>query len=196
MTTVLIVLFLLLGYLIGALPTGYLVVKRMTGQDIRQIGSGGTGATNVRRVVGKQAALFVLLVDFHKGFIPVVLAQKCLPGHYWVHIAVALLAMVGHSRSIFLGFTGGKSAATGLGAMLALSWPVALICGVMAYLLTKTTKIQAIGSLTATLLSPVLAYFFHIPKAYLVFTILSAVMVTYLHKGNIIRLIRGRENSI
>lgn len=195
---------ILIAYLIGALPTGYLVVKRLTGQDIRQHGSGGTGATNVRRVAGKQAALFVMFVDFHKGLIPVILAKLFFPDLPWLHALVSLSAIVGHSKSVFLGFAGGKSAATGLGTLFALNWPTGLIMGLAAFSLVKITRIQSIGSMGAAILGVFSMWLFHgplgnvayAPVAYVVYAFLAATYVIIMHKANIVRLINGTENRI
>lgn len=186
----------ILAYLIGAIPTGYLVVKRLTGQDIRTFGSGGTGATNVRRVAGKQAALFVLFVDFHKGLVPVLLVKRFFPDLYWLHIVVALVSMIGHSKSIFLGFSGGKSAATGLGTLVALNWPTGLIVGLTAFLVVKLSRIQSVGSMSAALVGVLSMWLFHAPLAYVVYAFLAAAYVIIMHKANIIRLLNGTENRI
>jgi glycerol-3-phosphate acyltransferase PlsY len=184
----------LFGYLIGAFPTGYLVVKQMTGQDIRQIGSGGTGATNVRRVAGQKAAIFVLLVDFHKGLIPVMLAQLVFPQEVWLHVLMAMMAVIGHSKSVFLDFKGGKSAATGLGGLMGLSPLIATALGLLAFGLTKLTKFQSVGSMGAGIAAPFLMLLLHAPLPYTAYTILASLFVIWMHKANIQRLLQGTEN--
>lgn len=190
------VVSIIVSYLIGSIPTGYLVVKRLTGQDIREFGSGGTGATNVRRVAGKPAAIFVLFVDFHKGLVPVILAKALFPDLPWVHMAAAFASIMGHSKSIFLGFSGGKSAATGLGNLTGLFWPTGLLVGLSAFVITKLSRIQSIGSMTAAVIGILCMWFFHAPTPYLVYAIIAASYIIYLHRANIVRLIKGTENRI
>lgn len=185
-----------LGYLAGAIPTGYLVVKRLTGEDIRTHGSGGTGATNVRRVAGGKAALFVLVFDLLKGMIPVLLSRQLYPELPWLHVLVALMSVIGHSKSVFLGFAGGKSAATGLGGMLGLAFQPALLVAVVAYAVTKLSRYQSVGSITASVAAPILMVAFHCPMPYIIYVAVAAVYVIYLHKANIARLLAGKENPL
>ena len=119
------------AYLVGSIPTGYLAGRLLKGIDIRQHGSGSTGATNVLRTLGKGPALAVLLVDVLKGVAAILLARWLFPWLQapaawlpWAVCLCGLAVLLGHSRSIWLRFTGGKSAATGLGVLLTLSWPV------------------------------------------------------------------------
>jgi acyl phosphate:glycerol-3-phosphate acyltransferase len=186
----------LFAYLIGSFPTGYIVVKQMTGEDIRLIGSGGTGATNVRRVAGKKAALIVLFIDFHKGLIPVILTKMAFPGMTPLHVLAGLLAVIGHSKSIFLGFKGGKSAATGLGALMGMSPLVAVALGVIAFGVTRLTRFQSVGSITAGICAPILMVLLHQPVPYTLYTVLAALYVIFLHRANIQRLIQGTENPL
>jgi len=186
----------LLAYLIGSFPTGYIVVKQMTGEDIRLIGSGGTGATNVRRVAGKQAALGVLLIDFHKGWVPVAIACIIFPTWYWLHVMIGLLAVIGHSKSIFLGFKGGKSAATGLGALLGMAPLAAIALGLIAFGMTRLTRFQSVGSITAGVCSPIIMLLLHEPLPYTLYTVLAALYVIFLHRANIQRLLQGKENPL
>ena len=119
-----IIIALLMGYLIGSIPTGYLIVKAKTGEDIRNVGSGSTGATNVKRVLGKDWFFIVMLLDAIKGAVPVIIAYLFLINFAYLGImpvAAAIGVLIGHSKSIFLGFTGGKSVASGVGTILALS---------------------------------------------------------------------------
>lgn len=189
-------LAVLFGYLIGSLPTGYLVVRQMTGQDIRTIGSGSTGATNVRRVAGSKAALFVLLVDFHKGLVPVVLGRVLLPQEIWLHVLLALAAVIGHSKSVFLRFRGGKSAATGLGTLLALSPVTGLLMAVMAYVIVRISRYQSVGSISASVAGPLILTAIGAPAPYIVYGLVAATYVVYLHRENIRRLARGTENRL
>lgn len=187
---------IVLGYLVGAFPTAYLVVKKLTGQDIRTIGSGNVGATNVKRAAGFKPYLFVLMCDVAKGAIPVLIIRKLYPELHLLHILVALSTVVGHSKSIYLGFSGGKSAATGLGGLFGLAPILALILGVTAFTVTKLSRYVSLGSIVASLLSPVLMVLFHRPLEYIIYTVVAGVYVVYLHKANIGRLLKGTENRI
>lgn len=202
-----------LGYLIGSIPTGYIVVKQLTGQDIRQFGSGGTGATNVRRVAGGKAALFVLFFDLHKGLVPVILARLLFPigahddpswtwagitwsGWAWLHVLVALATVVGHSKSMFLKFSGGKSAATGLGGVLGLAPVPALLIALVAFVVAKMSRYVSLGSIVASIVAPFALYYLHAPLEYVLYTSVAALYVIYLHKSNISRLLSGTENRL
>ena len=119
-----IILTILGAYLIGSIPTGYIIVKAFTGQDIRTIGSGSTGATNVKRVMGKKWFFITLLLDAFKGALPVILAKiltTTFTGIGLLPVLAAVAVILGHSKSIFLKFTGGKSVASGVGTILALN---------------------------------------------------------------------------
>ena len=185
-----------LGYLIGSFPTAYLVVKQLTGQDIRTIGSGNVGATNVKRAAGFKPYLFVLLFDMAKGMVPVWLSTQLYPNAYFLHILVALATVIGHSKSIFLKFAGGKSAATGLGGMLGLAPVPALLLGLLAFSITKCTRFVSLGSITASLLAPVMLYLFDCPWPYIGYAAVAGLYVIFLHRANIERLLKGTENRI
>ena len=119
---------LIVAYLIGSIPTGYLIVKAKTGKDIRTIGSGSTGATNVKRVLGKKWFFIVMILDAIKGALPVILAKKLLPEEYRIYAVIAaIMVILGHSKPIFLQFKGGKSVASGVGTILALN-PLVGLC--------------------------------------------------------------------
>ena len=186
----------LLGYLIGSFPTAYFVVKKLTGQDIRQIGSGNVGATNVKRACGTKPFIFVLVADLLKGTIPVLLSKAIFPDLYLLHVIVAMTTVIGHSKSIFLGFAGGKSAATGLGGMLGLAPIPAVILGLTAYVVTKTSRLMSLGSITASVLTPFILFWFKFPLEYIIYGAVTGAYVIFLHKANIQRLLKGTENRI
>ena len=192
-----------IAYLIGSIPTGYIVVKSFTGQDIRQIGSGSTGATNVKRVMGKKWFFIVLLLDALKGAVPVLLA-KYLP-FFETHSAkiagltaviAAIFVLIGHSKSVFLGFTGGKSVASGVGTMLALSPVVGIITAIVWAVITYTSKYVSLGSIIALAISPFLMFLFNQPHSYICYCTVGAIYVIYLHRENIKRLLNGTENKV
>ena len=194
------ILSVVLGaYLIGSIPTGYIIVKLATGQDIRTIGSGSTGATNVKRVMGKKWFFITLLLDAFKGAFPVILAKiftSTFTDIGLLPVLAAVAVILGHSKSIFLKFTGGKSVASGVGTILALNWMVGLIIAAIWGIITYTSKYVSLGSIIALAISPVLMYLFKQPIAYIVYCALGAVYIIYLHRSNIQRLIKGEENKV
>ena len=187
----------LVAYLVGSIPTGYLIVKAKTGEDIRKIGSGSTGATNVKRVLGKKWFFIVMILDAIKGALPVVLAKMLLPEAYGLYAVIAsIMVILGHSKPIFLQFKGGKSVASGVGTILALNLPVGALIAVIWAIITYTTKYVSVGSIIALLISPFLMFFFHAPIAYIGYCTLGALYIVYLHRENIKRLIAGNENKV
>ncbi len=190
------VLFAVIAYLIGSIPTGYLIVKAKTGKDIREIGSGSTGATNVKRVLGKKWFFIVMLLDALKGALPVILAKVLVPGISFCAVIAAIFVIIGHSKPIFLGGKGGKSVASGVGTILALNWQVGLILAVIWGVITYFTKYVSVGSIIALILSPFLMYLFKAPLSYVAYCAIAAVYVTWLHRENIKRLIKGEENKV
>ena len=188
-----------IAYLIGSIPTGYIIVKAKTGQDIRTVGSGSTGATNVKRVLGKNYFFLVMLLDALKGALPVVLAKLFATVGVSVGLApviAAVAVIIGHSKSIFLQFKGGKSVASGVGTILALNWVVGLIIALVWGVITYTTKYVSVGSIIALIVSPFVMYFLHAPIAYVAYCALGAIYIVYLHRENIKRLINGNENKV
>ena len=193
-----IALVLAASYLIGSIPTGYIIVKLFTGQDIRTVGSGSTGATNVKRVMGKKWFFVVMLLDALKGALPVVLtalfgadfAGGLLP------VLAAICVILGHSKSVFLNFTGGKSVASGVGTLLALDWQAGLIIAAVWGVVTWVSRYVSLGSVVALALSPLIMWFLNAPPAYIVYALIAAIYVIYLHRENIKRLKDGTENKV
>lgn len=189
----------IIAYIIGSIPTGYLIVKAKTGEDIRKIGSGSTGATNVKRVLGKNYFFLVMLLDALKGALPVILAKLFATVGVSIGIApviAAVAVIIGHSKSIFLQFKGGKSVASGVGTILALNWIAGLIIAIVWGIITYSTKYVSVGSIIALLISPIIMYFLHAPIAYIAYCTLGAIYIVYLHRENIKRLIQGCENKV
>lgn len=186
------------AYLIGSIPTGYLIVKTKTGQDIRTIGSGSTGATNVKRVLGKKWFFIVMALDALKGALPVLLAAKFAGGALGglAPVLAAVAVLIGHSKSIFLGFQGGKSVASGVGTILALNWMVGLGIALIWSVITYSTKYVSVGSIIALAVSPILMFLFKAPIAYVAYCAIGAFYIIYLHRTNIQRLIAGNENKV
>ena len=192
-------LTLIIAYIIGAIPTGYIFVKVKTGEDLRTIGSGSTGATNVKRVLGKKWFFITLLTDAFKGALPVAMAKAFVSvgGAYGLAPVLAAVAVIiGHSKSCFLGFKGGKSVASGVGTILALNPLVGGVIAVIWAVITYITRYVSVGSIIALLLSPVLMYLFNTPIAYICYCAIGAIYIVYLHRENIKRLIAGDENKV
>lgn len=187
------------AYLVGSIPTGYIVVKLFTGQDIRTIGSGSTGATNVKRVMGKKWFFTVMILDALKGILPVLFAS--FYGTVFAHsgilpVIAAVCSILGHSKSVFLGFTGGKSVATGVGTLLALSWQAGLLIAIMWASITWISRYVSVGSICAMALAPIFMLILSVPPAYTIYALVAAIYVIYLHRENIVRLKDGVENKI
>ena len=179
-----------ISYIIGSIP------KAMTGKDIREIGSGSTGATNVKRVLGKNWFFIVMFLDAIKGAFPVFTAKLLHPEIPLEAVIAAIFVIIGHSKPIFLKFKGGKSVASGVGTIIALNWQTGLVLALVWSAITYATRYVSVGSIIALLLSPFLMFFFKAPLAYIVYCVIAAVYVTYLHRENIKRLIKGEENKV
>ncbi len=196
---------LLSAYLLGSIPTGFLLAKALKGIDIREHGSGNTGATNVFRVIGKGAGVSALVTDLLKGLLAVWLmvwlVSSPLTGHAaelemaaaWLYMGAGLLVVIGHSKSVWLGFSGGKSAATGLGVLLALAWPVGLGVAAVFGLVLAISRTVSVGSMAAAVAAIALMTFTHQPLAYIVLTLIGGLYVIFRHRSNISRLLAGTE---
>lgn len=195
------ILLILGAYVLGSVPTGFWLAKTLKGIDIRQYGSGSTGATNVWRCMGKGPGITVFIVDLLKGFAPVfvTIALTANPEfsemdeHSLMPVLVALAALIGHSKSIFLNFQGGKSAATGLGTLLALKPAVGTATFASWLLMLALFKIVSLASIMATLLCGVYMAWAKAPASYVVYCVLGFAYVTYRHKANIERMLKGTE---
>jgi len=187
---------LLLSYAIGSIPTAYIVTKKLKGVDIREHGSKNPGATNVMRVVNKKAGWFVLIFDFCKGLVPVLIVKWLMPQYPLLHTLIALAAVLGHSKSMWLQFTGGKSAITALGVIGALRWEAAALLALLAWAVIKITRTVSIGSITAAICAPIIFWLLKSPTEYVVSMIFCCLYVVYLHRANIQRIRAGTENKI
>lgn len=196
-----------IAYLLGSTPTGYWAGKLLKGIDIREHGSRSTGATNALRTLGKWPALAVLLVDVSKGVAALVLVRwlYALPSvtpppaldlQSWVPWAVCLAglaALFGHSHSIWLNFTGGKSAATGLGVLLAMSWPVGVGAAMAFAAVLAVSRIVSLSSMLAALTAIALVCGLEQPLPYRLLVIAGGIYVILRHRANLQRLLAGTE---
>jgi glycerol-3-phosphate acyltransferase PlsY len=198
-------LILLAGYLLGSIPSGWLAGRWLKGIDLREQGSGSTGATNVLREVGKGPALVVFLVDVLKGAGAVLLARHLLPPlglgpatDWWV-VATGLAALAGHSWPIWLGGKGGKAVATGLGMLLGLVPLVGLACFGVFLTALSIGRIVSLASVVAALSLPLLMLGSFASEgtglrpAYLLLALLTTALVVWRHRGNIQRVLAGTE---
>lgn len=179
------------AFALGSIPTG-VMVARARGIDLRQVGSGNIGATNVGRALGKRWAIFVLVCDAAKGWLPAFVAQRWLSP---LGLAlVALAAVLGHMFSVFLKGKGGKGVATSLGAALALTPVAALMCAGVYLLLYLVLRISSVGSLVAIVAYPVALWVAgDRERAHYLFAGAIAVLVIARHRENLRRLARGQE---
>jgi len=195
-------LIVIIAYLLGSIPFGYLIVRGREGADVRTTGSGGTGATNVSRRAGKGAGVLTLVLDALKGAAAVLIAQT-LSGNGWVVTAAAIAVIVGHIFPLWLGFRGGKGVATGAGTFLMLM-PVALLCaGVIFVAIVLFTRYVSLGSMIAAATIPLFVWLQTVFVArstdlrpLLTAAIAGALLIIFAHRGNIERLARGTESQI
>jgi glycerol-3-phosphate acyltransferase PlsY len=186
-------LALVIGYLLGSIPSGFLAA-RLRGIDIRTVGSGSMGTTNVFRTVGGKLGSLVMAADILKG-LAAVLIGTAVGGTVWGILAGAA-AMAGHVWPVWLGFKGGKGVATGMGVLLGVA-PVAVLAAVPVWVaIALSTRLVSVASITSVVLLPALAFTFGADPAAVAFTILGGLVVIALHHGNIRRLARGEELAI
>jgi glycerol-3-phosphate acyltransferase PlsY len=189
------IVIVIVAYLIGSIPFGYLIVRKKMGADIRQTGSGGTGATNVSRRAGKAAGVLTLILDAAKGCAAVLIA-KALTGDDWVIAAAAIAALVGHNFPVGEGFRGGKGVATGVGIFLVVA-PIALLCaGVIFVAIVALTRYVSLGSIIAAMLIPVFVWLQSDLRPLMTAAIVGAALIVFAHRGNIQRLASGTESRI
>ncbi|MBO9539575.1 glycerol-3-phosphate 1-O-acyltransferase PlsY [bacterium] len=179
-------------YVFGAIPFALIIGKLFYGVDIREHGSGNVGATNVVRVLGRKPGIACFVLDFLKGCLPVSLAVAAhLP--WWVPLLYGVLAIVGHSRSVFLGFKGGKSVATGAGVIVALApWVGLAVLGVWAAVFFAG-RIVSLASIVAAGSLPLWMLLFKQPLSTVLFGVVTALYVIVRHRSNIERLLKGQE---
>jgi acyl phosphate:glycerol-3-phosphate acyltransferase len=209
-------LVIIVAYLIGSIPFGYLIVRAKEGSDIRQTGSGGTGATNVSRRAGKVAGVLTLLLDALKGAAAVLIAMWVLSASsvgadrgaavqasagWWV-AAAALAVMIGHIFPVWLKFRGGKGVATGIGVFLVLMPAVVGIAALIFVGIVLVTRYVSLGSMIAALSIPVLALLKHkfvTPNPnfapLMTVAVIGALLIVFAHRENVGRLVLGRESK-
>lgn len=183
------------AYLLGSIPAGVLIVKWVTGLDVRRHGSGNIGTANAIRVSGWKVGVMVLLADIAKGALPVFIARTLGAAPIWVSLT-GLAAVAGHNWSVFLRGRGGKGVATTLGVMLVLGPKVVGILAIVWVILVAVTRYSSVGSITCLLLLPVVAWAAGLSEATIFFSLVAGAIGIIRHRSNITRLIQGRENKI
>ncbi|MBK9082801.1 MAG: glycerol-3-phosphate 1-O-acyltransferase PlsY [Rhizobiales bacterium] len=182
----------LLGYLFGSIPFGLVITKLAGTQDIRSIGSGNIGATNVLRTGRKGLAAATLLADGLKGTVAILIALN------WgreAGMAAAAGAFVGHIFPVWLGFKGGKGVATFLGCLIGLAWPIAFVFAAVWLAVAFATRYSSLAALVASVAAPVALYVGGWPREALLFAALAAFL-WFMHRANIGRLLAGTEGKI
>ena len=191
----------LLAYLLGSIPFGYLIVKARRGRDVRAAGSGNIGAANVTRVAGVAAGAATFGLDAAKGYLAVLYAGRLTGGNIrWMMIA-AVMAVLGHLFSVWLGFHGGKGVATGLGVFLPISPSAVLFAVIIWILVVVFWRYVSLGSIVATAAMPLLVFGLYAPRhAPPYFVSLGVVAISMLviwkHRDNVARLIDGTESRL
>lgn len=186
------ILYGLVSFFLGAIPFSFIITRLVSKKDIREIGSGNPGATNVVRALNIKYGILVLLLDVAKGFIPVFLATQTQDNI--LTTVVALSVVIGHDFTPFLKFKGGKGVASSAGIFFAIA-PIPTACVVLFFLLITTVfKFISFGSVMASFAFPILAYFMGY-KQYLWLSIALGLLIVYRHKENLKRLWYGKENK-
>ncbi|MCS7278305.1 MAG: glycerol-3-phosphate 1-O-acyltransferase PlsY [Aquificaceae bacterium] len=190
MDSLLLVLF---AYLYGSILFGE-HIARWKGIDIRSVGSGNVGATNVGRVLGKRYAVIVFLLDFSKGFVPMVLARLYFGLEEWTAFFVGIASLLGHMYPIFHGFSGGKGVATAFGVLSALSPLIAILSIAFWGIVFKWKGIVSLASLSASALAVILLLLSGYPFKIFLMGLVMLLLIVYKHKENIKRLLEGTEH--
>ena len=197
-----IALVVIPSYIVGAIPASFIMGKAVRGIDLREHGSGNLGAANTFRVLGRRAAIPVLLFDIGKGFFAVWYFPGLLDGAIWLSLLAAVSVVIGHNYSVFVRFSGGKGVGTTAGAFLALAPYAVIFCVVIWIATLLLTRIVSLASMVAAVLLPVSVYMANMllgaetHGSVLILSIVVAVLVIYKHRPNIKRLREGSEKRI
>lgn len=188
---------LIFSYLLGSLPTGFLFGKFLKNIDLRFVGSGSTGATNVLRNVGKWPAFFVFLIDVSKGLFAVKIAQN-YTNQSLFEVLAGICAISGHIWPIWLKGKGGKAVATGLGMFIALSWKVGFASLGIFLMILEKSKFVSLSSISAAICLPLLMFLDikSISHPYFLISLVVSILVIWKHRTNIGRLVKGEESRI
>ena len=190
-----ILISIIISFLCGSIPTGYLIIKKLYGIDIRTKGSGNIGSTNVKRIAGIKIAIITQIIDILKGIVPVALAlgvSKTLnlpiPTNIYLSI-VALVVILGHDYTPFLGFNGGKGVNTTIGAFFLLA-PIAILSGVAVYFILRLfTSVVSIRSIGLGITIPIICIIMKLPSEIIISATMACILMIFRHKNNLIKLI-------
>jgi len=206
-----------IGYLLGSIPFGLMIARIFAKKDIREVGSGKIGMTNVMRAAGRKAAALSLLLDVGKGVLAVTFAGMIFSdyatsstfGFSWLESAKALAALsaiAGHSWSVFLKFKGGRGVATFTGGLMALHWPAAIIGGGLVLIIGFRTKYMSLGSIIGAVTAFIMLMALNVlridflrpypPIEYVTYAMIGAIFIYIMHRDNILRLVSGTERKI
>lgn len=191
--------FVIISYLVGSIPVGYIVTLYATRKNILELGSGNIGSTNVRRVIGKKFSIITQVLDMAKGLIPVAVFILFVKGRMvvpeWYVYLVALATITGHDFSIFLNFRGGKGVNTTQGASVLLAPYSAFIAAAVYYLVKWRFKYASVGSICLAISLPVTEVIIHGPGLTFYYLLVCMVLIILRHHENIVRLLNNRELS-
>ncbi len=188
------ILPIILGYLVGSIPFSFLTAKYLGKIDIRNYGSGNSGATNVLRTLGKKAGLLSFIGDFLKGFLLVTIFNLTLGTN--AAIVSAAFTVIGHCYPVFLKFKGGKGVATAGGTIFALYPLVGCILAICLFAIVGVSRMVSLGSISAAFLLPIISLLLNTDKSFLIYSIIIGLFIIYKHKANISRLIQGKESKL
>lgn len=188
-------LMIIISYLMGSIPTGVWYSKLIHKVDVRDLGSGNSGATNIGRNFGRKAAIFVTVVDVLKGFIAVLIAKALFPTIDWVIMASAIAAILGHAYPIFAKFRGGKVVATSFAVLAGFQFWIGLFFVSILFLMIYITSTISLSALTTFWLAA-LYILFNYPTIYGLGFLSIALFMTYRHRANVTRLLKGQESRI
>ncbi|MDO9535777.1 MAG: glycerol-3-phosphate 1-O-acyltransferase PlsY [Bacillota bacterium] len=188
------VFLILVSYLLGSISFGYLVAKRIKGVDIRKLGSGNTGATNISRVIGTKYAVLVLILDALKGLAAILLSSY-LSGAMLVILLCGLAVIAGHNWPVFFAFKGGRGGATTLGVFMGLAPAATTVVFTIFILVIIITRYVSLGTIIAAISIPVSMFILHYPTGYIIFGLAVCLILIWKHIPNIKRLIKGKESK-
>ena len=184
----------IISYFVGSIPFSYLIPKYMSKIDIRHVGSGNTGTTNVVRTLGLKVGILAFIGDFFKGLLPTLIGYSLL-GNIGAILGGGF-AVAGHCYPLWLKFKGGKGIATSAGVLLILTPHIFLILLAIQFLIIFVTRYMSLASITSAVLLPVLCMLFSVPTEIIIFSAGLGAFVIYRHRSNLMRLIRGEEKKL
>ncbi|MCG2725828.1 MAG: glycerol-3-phosphate 1-O-acyltransferase PlsY [Elusimicrobia bacterium] len=195
--TIEITALMVISYILGGVPSGYIVGKYSKGIDIREYGSGNPGTANVYRILGKWAGITTFSADFLKGFVPTMIAMGFYlrAGHWWIPVTAGAIAIAGHIWTPFLCFKGGKGVATSAGVFAAIL-PIPILGALTVFIITVAiTKHISLGSMAASIVLPILGFALKSPLPLSIMALIVCGLIFYTHIPNIRRILSGKELS-